>query len=133
VRLYKEVRGLVHSGTLVHGDLADPAYELTGVVSADRTEALFSLTAVATSASYPPGAVVLPGLDPARIYTVRPQPPGDVTDGNASAWGVALPWWTPEGVTLSGQTLGTAGLRMPVLYPDRVVLFRLTSNEGRGR
>jgi alpha-galactosidase len=131
VALYKEVRGLLHTGVLVHGDLADPAYELTGVVAPDRTEALFSITAVATSGSYPPGAAVLPGLDPDRTYRVRPQPPGDVADGNAAAWGAALAWWTPQGVTLSGRALGTVGVRMPVLYPDRVVLLRLESEARR--
>ncbi|MEU4244490.1 alpha-galactosidase [Actinoplanes sp. NPDC026619] len=127
VSLYQQVRGLLHTGTLVHADLADPAYELTGVVAPDRSDALYNLTAVATSRSYPPGTFTLPGLDPHRTYHVRPQPPGDRPDGNAAAWGAALPWCTPPGVRLSGRTLGTAGLRMPVLYPDRVLLVRATA------
>ena len=45
-------------------------------------------------------------------------------DGNAAAWGAALPWCTPQGVRLTGRVLGTSGLRLPVLYPDRVVLVR---------
>jgi alpha-galactosidase len=127
VALYKDVRGLLHSGVLVHGDLADPAYELTGVVAADGSEALYAVTATATSTAYPPGTVGLPGLDPDRTYRVRPQPPGDRTDGNAAAWGRALPWWTPQGVQLPGRALVSAGLRLPVLYPDRVVLVRVTA------
>ncbi|MBO3737357.1 alpha-galactosidase [Actinoplanes flavus] len=128
VALYKEVRSLLHTGTLVHGDVADPAYSLTGVVSA--SDALFAVTATATSEAYPPGAVALPGLDPDRLYHVRPQPPGDVPDGNAAAWGAALPWCTSAGVRLSGRALGTAGLRLPVLYPDRVLLIRATPAGG---
>ncbi len=123
---YKEVRGLLHTGTLVHADLADPAYALTGVVAADGSDALYAVTAVATSASYPPGNAPLPGLDPDRVYHVRPQPPGDTPDGNAAAWGAALPWCTPQGVRLTGRALATAGLRLPVLYPDRVMLVRAT-------
>jgi alpha-galactosidase len=126
VAFYKEVRGLLHTGTLVHGDLADPAYELTGVVAPDRSDALYALTAVATSQSYPPGTVTLPGLDPRRVYHLRPQPPGDRPDGNAFAWGAQLPWCSPRGVRLSGRTLDTAGIRLPVLYPDRVMLVRAT-------
>ncbi|HWS35566.1 MAG TPA: alpha-galactosidase [Actinoplanes sp.] len=126
VALYKEMRGLLHTGTLVHGDVTDPAYSLTGVVS--PTDALFALTATATSVSYPPGTLPLPGLDPDTVWHVRPQPPGDVADGNAAAWGAALPWCTPRGVRLSGRALGTAGLRLPVLYPDRVLLIRATAD-----
>ncbi|MFC4066641.1 alpha-galactosidase [Actinoplanes subglobosus] len=127
IALYKEVRELLHTGTLVHGDVADPAYTVTGVVG--PRDALFALTAIATSAAYPPCAVPLPGLDPDRVYDVRPQPPGDAPDGNAAAWGAALPWCTPQGVRLSGHALGVTGLRLPVLYPDRVLLVRVTPTE----
>ncbi|WP_243706018.1 hypothetical protein [Micromonospora sp. KC721] len=68
----------------------------------------------------------MPGDALAAAYRVRPQPPGDVTDGNAADWGAALPWWSATGVQLSGRVLDTAGLRLPVLYPDRVVLIRVT-------
>ncbi|HEY0000833.1 MAG TPA: alpha-galactosidase [Actinoplanes sp.] len=131
VALYKEMRGLLHTGTLVHADLADPAYHLTGVVAADRSDALYALIATSTSDAYPPGAVTLPGLDPHQVYHVRPQPPGDVADGNAAAWGAALPWATPSGLSLPGQILASAGLRMPVLYPDRVLLVRATATPAQ--
>ncbi|GAA2893634.1 alpha-galactosidase [Actinoplanes cyaneus] len=127
VALYKELRGLLHDGTLVHADVTDPAYSVTGVVSRDGSDAIFALTATSTSASYPPGTIGLPGLAEDRTYHVRPQPPGDVADGNAAAWGAALPWCTPQGVRLNGRTLGTVGLRLPVLYPDRVLLVRVTA------
>jgi alpha-galactosidase len=130
VALYKQLRGLLHTGTLVHADLTDPALEVTGVVSPDRSDALFAMIATGTSASYPPGTVGLPGLDPDRTYHVRPQPPGDVADGNAATWGAALPWCTPQGVRLNGRTLGTVGLRLPVLFPDRVLLVRVTAVEA---
>ncbi|GAA1593638.1 alpha-galactosidase [Actinoplanes couchii] len=130
VALYKELRDLLHTGTLVHGDESDPAYSLTGVVTG--TDALFALTATATSVSYPPGAMILPGLDPDTVWHVRPQPPADVADGNAAAWGAALPWCTPRGVRLSGRVLGGSGLRLPVLYPDRVLLIRATAVLSRG-
>ncbi|MFI1990281.1 alpha-galactosidase [Actinoplanes sp. NPDC020271] len=127
VALYKEVRGLLHSGDLVHADVTDAAYTVTGVVAADKSDALFAVIATATSPSYPPGTIGLPGLDENRTYHVRPQPPGDVADGNAATWGAALPWCTPQGVRLNGRTLGTVGLRLPVLYPDRVLLVRVTA------
>jgi alpha-galactosidase len=126
VTLYKSVRGLLHSGTAVHADHPDPAYHLHGVVAQDGSDALFAWVATGTSTSYPPGAVPLPGLDPDATYHVRPQPPGDAVDGNASRWGMHLPWWGPDGIRLPGRVLTSAGLQLPVLFPERLVLLRAT-------
>ncbi|NYI06761.1 alpha-galactosidase [Allostreptomyces psammosilenae] len=126
VTLYKELRPLLHTGTAVHADHPDPAYQLHGVVAEDGSEAVYALVATATSALYPTGPVRLPGLRPDATYQVRPQAPGDVPDGNAHHWGAALPWWTADGVRLSGRALQVAGLQAPVLYPERLVLIRAT-------
>ncbi|MFV2120609.1 alpha-galactosidase [Streptomyces sp. Act-28] len=126
IALYKELRGLLHTGTAVHSDHPDPACRVHGVVAADGSDALYALVATATSPSYPPGPVTLPGLDPNAVYRVRPQAPGDVPDGNAHHWGAKLPWWTPEGVALPGRVLAVAGLQAPVLHPERLVLIRAT-------
>ncbi|WP_033220932.1 alpha-galactosidase [Kitasatospora phosalacinea] len=126
VALYKELRPLLHSGTSVHGDHPDPAYQVHGVVARDRSEAIYALVATGTSESYPTGSVQLPGLDPRAVYRVRPQAPGDVPDGNAHHWGLFLPWWTPEGVELPGAALAEAGLQAPALHPERLILLRVT-------
>ncbi|WP_367135653.1 alpha-galactosidase [Saccharothrix sp. HUAS TT1] len=127
VALYKSLRPLLHSGVAVHGDHPDPAIEVHGVVAEDGSDAVFAIVALETSQYYPPGAVRLPGLSADRRYHVRPLAPGDVPDGNAHDWGVALPWWRPEGVTLPGRVLDTAGVQAPVLYPERLVLVRATA------
>ncbi|MFI9010107.1 alpha-galactosidase [Actinosynnema sp. NPDC053489] len=126
VALYKELRPLLHTGVSVHGDHPDPAVEVHGVVAEDGSDAVFAIVALATSASYPPGPVRLPGLSPDTRYHVRPLPPGDVPDGNADNWGVRLPWWR-DGVTLPGRALSTAGVQAPVLHPERLVLVRATA------
>ncbi|WP_309569141.1 GH36 C-terminal domain-containing protein [Actinokineospora sp. UTMC 2448] len=120
VALYKELRGLLHSGVSVH---SGPVH---GVVAADGSDAVFAIVATGTSELYPPGPVRLPGLDPEATYHVRPLPPGDIADGNATDWGVPLPWWTPTGVTLRGRALTAGVLQAPVLYPERLVLIRAT-------
>jgi alpha-galactosidase len=125
ISLYKDVRGLLHSGTAVHADVAEPAYVVHGVVAQDGSDALFAIVASATSADYPTGRVSLPGLDPDADYHVRPQAPGDVIDGVGSGW-LDLPWWTPEGIRLPGRVLGEVGVRAPVLFPERLVLVRAT-------
>lgn len=126
VALYKELRGLMHSGTAVHADHPDPAYALHGVVAEDGSDAVFTWVALATSASFPPGAVQVPGLVPDATYLVRPQGPADGLDPDAVRRGTALPWWTPDGVRLTGRALATTGLQMPLLHPETLVLLRAT-------
>ena len=69
-----------------------------------------------------PGVVRLPGLDPARRYRVRAQPPGDLP---AHTRGILAPPWLAEGVTLPGSALSDAGLRAPALYPEQLLLLRV--------
>ncbi|QCB94268.1 alpha-galactosidase [Cellulomonas shaoxiangyii] len=121
VALYKDLRGLLHTGASVHADVPDPAFAVHGVVAQDGSDALFAIAATAMSAQMPPGHVPLPGLDPDATYHVRPQAPGDVV-----THGLACPWWTPEGVRLPGRVLERVGVRAPVLSSERLVLVRAT-------
>ena len=78
VSLYKRVRHVVGSGTLVRGDHPDPALLLTGVVSPDRDEAVFVVATVASMGTQTPLPVRLPGLD-GRAQVLRPA-------GRAARW-----------------------------------------------
>lgn len=121
VALYKDVRGLLHSGASVHADVADPAYQVHGVVARDASDALFAVATVASSAQLPAGVVPLPGLDPTATYHVRPQAPGDVVTHGRPA-----PWWGPDGIRATGRVLEQVGVRAPHLSPERLVLLRAT-------
>ncbi|NLF05948.1 MAG: hypothetical protein GX593_13235, partial [Actinomycetales bacterium] len=72
--LYREARGLLHSGVTVRADLHDPSLVLHGVVAQDGSEALFALVRTTSGAARWPGRMRLPGLDPARRYAVRLRP-----------------------------------------------------------
>ncbi|GAA0807686.1 alpha-galactosidase [Spirilliplanes yamanashiensis] len=118
VAAYKELRALLHTGTVVRADHPDPALQVHGVVAADRSRAVYALVQLATGVHAPPGRVRLPGLDPAARYRVAPLPPGDRVDGPGMT---PLRWWA-EGVTLPGAALAAAGLQAPMLFPERLVL-----------
>jgi alpha-galactosidase len=118
VAFHKEHRGLLHSGEVVHADLADAAYRLEGVVSADRAEALYAFSVVERPAVWPPGRIRFPGLDDARHYRVEAVYPGAVP-------GMVLPPWQQAGVTLPGRALRLAGVEAPSLDVDRSVLLRV--------
>ena len=120
VALYKELRELLHTGTVVRAPLHDPASAVHGVVAPDGSDALFALVQLATPETSVPGPVRLPGLDPARRYRVRPQPPGHTP----AVRGLRPPAWLAEGVTLPGSALEHAGLRAPALFPEQLLLIR---------
>src|SRR5690606_2429865 len=120
IRLYKELRPLLHGGEVVRGDHPDPALWLHGVVAPDRSRAVYALVQVETSVQSPPGRVLLPGLDPDATSRVAPLAPGDGVKGPATT---KLTWWTGDGVTLPGRVLGGAGVRAPIQWPERLVLI----------
>jgi alpha-galactosidase len=121
VALHKRFRPLLHGGDVVRIDDVDPSLFVHGVVSADRTEAIFSVAALRTSDSAPTGRLVLRGLDPAASYTVSLLPPGDVIRGNNHR----LPAWIPGPVQMTGATLHHAGLQLPDLFPEQLLLLHV--------
>ncbi|WP_328472716.1 alpha-galactosidase [Actinoplanes sp. NBC_00393] len=122
IRLYQQLRGLLHSGTVVRGDHPDSSLWVHGVVAEDRSEAVYALVSVATGVWSPPGRVRLPGLEPGATYRIAPLPPGDQVHGPTLS---PLPWWA-DGAELTGRTLEVAGVHAPALFPERLVLVRAT-------
>ncbi|RZT86587.1 alpha-galactosidase [Pseudonocardia sediminis] len=122
VALHKELRPLLHSGTVVRADSPDPASALHGVVAADGSEAVFALVQLDAPLTSVPGRIRLPGLDPDRRYRVTA-----ANAGGLPALRHRPPPWVAEGVTLSGAALGHAGVRAPSLQPEHLVLLRATA------
>jgi alpha-galactosidase len=121
VRLYVELRALLHGGDVVRADLVDEGALLHGVVAPDRSEAVYAYVRLATSPEAVPGRVTLPGLDPARRYRVELREEA----GPARGTQALAPGWC-GGVRLPGTALGAAGLHLPVLHPGQGVLLHLT-------
>ena len=121
--LYKELRGLLHTGTVVHPDVTDPALRVRGVVAADRSAAVYSVATVASLEDSLVERLRFDGLDPARRYEVR------VRDEIGTAkWGwVAPAWLDGKSTVLSGQVLAEAGLQLPTLWPVQALLVHLTA------
>ncbi|MGC0397427.1 alpha-galactosidase [Streptomyces sp. SAI-126] len=124
VSLHKQLRGLLHTGRVVHVDHADPALWAQGVISHDRTEAVFALTAVATSVAAHPGTLRLPDLDPHTTYRLRLLPPADQAPGMERG---TPAWCTKNGITLPGSVLERVGIQLPTLHPEQLILLHLTS------
>jgi alpha-galactosidase len=120
--LYKQLRGLLHTGDVVRADHPDPGAWLHGVVSADRREAVFGYVRLVTSPDATPGRLRLPGLDPALDYeVVRRDEAGTALGGYARP----LPWWSRGRTVAGGGVLGRIGLPAPLLNPEEAVLLHL--------
>ncbi len=122
IAFHKDNRALLHSGDVVHADLGNPALQLDGVVAQDKSEALYRLSALDLTLTWPPGRVPLPGLDPERLYRITAQAPGD-----SAARKDATPGWVRHGATLTGHILAEVGIHAPLLDVDHLVLLRATA------
>lgn len=121
---YREWRGLIHTGVMIHADLADPGADLRGVVSPDGSTALFARTQVSTSVDSPPQRVRLPGLDPKRRYEVS------IVGPSASTL-AAQPIIARR---MSGQVLAEIGIEWGPQRPETCVLLAaraLDADPGR--
>jgi alpha-galactosidase len=121
VEHYKRLRPLLHGGRVERADHPDPAALVHGVVSDDRSHAVFAYVQLTPSATTAPAPMRFPGLDPERRYRVS------LIDniGSTRPFGRAQPSWITERPTMSGRQLVTSGLQMPIQHPESIVLVEL--------
>ncbi len=125
VALYKQHRVLLHSGD--HYRLDTPNYIIaSGVVAADKSEALFSVAFVGGHAMTIPDRIFFPGLDPDRNYRLQLQWPQKWKSHSTPPLDAAIDF--SSAVSLSGEALMTLGMQLPLTYPDSVLLFHLKAN-----
>lgn len=119
--LYRELRGLLHTGEVVRADGPDDTW-LHGVVAPDRREAVFCHVRLTTGRAAGGPRAVLPGLDPALRYRVIRR------DDVGGAYPLGLqppPWWSRGRTEHVGAVLEQVGLPMPVLGPGQAVLLHV--------
>ncbi|MEV0390384.1 alpha-galactosidase [Nonomuraea sp. NPDC050643] len=121
IAIYKRYRELLHSGTLVRDEHPSTGRWLTGAVTPEL--ALYSVTAMRRSDEEPAGRMTFPGLDPARLYTVRLIGPNRDDLGHR-------PGWLDSPARFSGATLGAVGVRLPALRPETAMLVELSALPG---
>ncbi|WP_306879517.1 alpha-galactosidase [Paenarthrobacter nicotinovorans] len=126
IAFYKSHRNLLLNGDLVRVDQPDPTLLVHGVVASDRSEAIFAHVVLGQSDVAPYGRVLLPGLDRDRRYRIAPVLIGK-TPRNMRLPG----WWelakSSCGHVMTGGALGHAGIELPLLAPEQVVLYRIDS------
>jgi alpha-galactosidase len=120
VDLHRQVRPLLPSGRLVHGDHPDPAVLVTGVVAEDGAEAWYVVATVGATATQHPAPVLLPGLDEDATYLLT----GETPTRDQHVADVATSWLDGDGLRLPGQVTTRAGVGVPVLAPETALVLR---------
>jgi alpha-galactosidase len=120
VVLAKRARPLVATGRVVHVDGAESGIDVRGIVAADAASAMFTITQTASTASHPPGRVLIAGLDDARDYRVR------IVAG-ADGPGQSPLAWAQQDIVMSGRALSAVGLRPPAQYPQQSTVIEFTA------
>ncbi|MGB3470691.1 MAG: alpha-galactosidase, partial [Erythrobacter sp.] len=119
IALYKDWRGVLHTGDLWRLDHPDPGVGGLMVSHGAKAIALAAQTGFAQEFDVAP--VRLKGLDPAASYRVTLPEPWPV---KASAYLAAPDGWR-EGLTLSGTALMTQGIALPLTHPETAWLIAL--------
>ena len=120
IDLHKGLRPLLHGGDVVRLDVVDPASHAHGVVSRNRTEALFAFAQLTQSRRSTPPTLRLVGLDPDRTYRVEHLG----VPGEGLSWG-RQPAWLADPVEATGRWLMTVGLEPPALLPESAALIHM--------
>ncbi|RRR98116.1 alpha-galactosidase [Glycomyces terrestris] len=121
--LYKELRGLLHTGAVVHPETVDPALRVRGVVAPDRSEAVYTVCTTASLEDALTERLRLDGLDPERRYRVRVR-----EEIGAAQRGWVHPQWLDGGETvLPGRVLTGIGLQLPTLWPVQALMLHATA------
>ena len=131
--LYRSTRALLHTGRLIREDVVDDALQITGVVAADGSSAMYALAFLGRSDVARIGQFTLRGLDPERRYRVRPLRIGEPAGGRTvPAWfgeedevDGPLAGWT--GVVASGAVLSHSGLQTPSSAPERAWIVEVSA------
>ncbi|MBT2539029.1 alpha-galactosidase [Arthrobacter sp. ISL-69] len=144
IAFYKQERSLLLDGDVVRMDGPDSNVMVHGVVSKDRSRAIFAAAALDSLYPDPAGRLKIRGLDPHATYLVEPVSTGATPSGlQPPAW-----WGQPTaagqaiectslrgtaqndvnfpGASFPGSVLSNVGVTSPRIHPDQVVLYRVT-------
>ena len=143
---YKEHRELLLTGDIVRGPDPSEAIWVHGVVSPEKSAAMYAVVSMTWSLEAPPAPVRLTGLAPERHYRVTPVLP------TGTPAGMTLPAWWPSdhedigsahrsargprdvpadeaarGPVLTGRVLAAVGIRPPTMRPEQAVLLHVVA------
>jgi alpha-galactosidase len=122
VAYYKAKRSLLHSGKMIRIDTPEDHF-IHGVVSQDKSEAVFALVTLSAQGGSRPDAIRFAGLNPEQRYRVKAVfPAGEPSFIQRTQ----VEWF--DGVELTGAALESVGLRSPIMYPENALLIEIEAS-----
>ena len=121
IALHKQFRPLIHSGHLQRLETPDYATS-SGIVSPDKSCALFSYALTRCHTSQLPKRLQFQGLDPNQIYQLDCIWPINASSSTPSILDSA------KACLVSGAALMEHGMQMPLILPETLLLFSLTQH-----
>jgi alpha-galactosidase len=121
IAFYRARRDLLHTGRVVHADDRDPSSLVSGVVAEDGAAAVYVVAQLTATPYEATPAATLPGLDPERLYRVRPGLPFDPK----ALYDRAAPPWIAAGseLELTGAAIAAIGIPLPSLLPEHALVL----------
>jgi Alpha-galactosidase len=124
--LYKQWRGLIHSGTQWRVGSPDATTQVQGIVSEDQAQALWLVSQLAMPDYSLLAPLRIPGLEAGARYSVTLlDHPNIQLTGEGGHTMRKLPGWMMTPQTFSGEWLMKAGITLPVLDPESAILIGL--------
>ena len=122
--LYKQWRGLIHSGTQWRLDMPDTTTMAQAIVAQDRRQALLLVSQLAMPDYTLMSPLRIAGLDADAQYriTLLDHPDISIT-GEGGHTMRKLPEWMLTSQTVSGEWLMQAGMSLPILDPESAILI----------
>ena len=118
VALHKKHRALIFSGDLYRLE-TDDSENAFGIVAADKSEALCSWAQVGTMRRSLPGRLMFAGLASEARYKVELIWPAGERSWSTSVLDAV------DGQALSGESLMRAGMQLPIVDPESLLVFHL--------
>jgi alpha-galactosidase len=126
IALHKQHRDLLHSGNFLRLDTAD-YLNAVGIVSVDQSEAIFSVAFVTGHWQIYPERLYFTGLSSDRQYRLRLIWPNGWVSKSSPSIIDALDL-CGNGTLFNGDALMSAGLQLPLIVPETVLIFHLTND-----
>ena len=117
---YKANRSLLHTGKMIRVEQPDDSSFVHGVVSQDKSKAIFAYVTLRAIPGMTPTALRLEGLDPKANYRIKMVQPAGAPEYVQRR----MPTWI-DGVELSGAALSKIGVRPPILAPENGFLVEV--------
>ena len=121
IAYYKSKRGLIHTGDSIRVDYPDTSAHLYGVVSQDKSEALFILAQLRPALRSQPATITFRELDPKKSYQISAVSPA----GIPGMMLIKPPTWIESGARVSGDALMKIGLPAPILRPESALIIEV--------